>query len=154
MLARRGTVTEGEARQALAELLRAIGRDVAATGAILTLVLAGLLVRLPAGPALDPLGLPILLAEVGAFLISAGYAVRTRVVIRRALERLRERSGAPLHPGVPWEPLGSSAALDERELRRELRHLVSTACRCHDLSLNALVWALITGLLAVLWHVM
>ncbi|MBA9006199.1 hypothetical protein [Thermomonospora cellulosilytica] len=133
-----------------ADLLRAGGQDAAIAGGILTLVLAGVLVRLLAGP-VEPLGLPVLLALVATSLTSASYAVRTRLTILRTLGEIRARIGAPLHPGVPWLPTGSDTALPERLLRREVRRLVGAAYRCHDLSLNALLWAFASVVLLVIW---
>ncbi|SEG64673.1 hypothetical protein SAMN04489712_10845 [Thermomonospora echinospora] len=134
-----------------AELLRAGGQDAAIAGVILTLVLVAVMARLLAGPGMGPLGVPVLLGMTGTFLTSATFAVRTRLTLLRALGEVRARIGAPLDPGVPWLPTGSHAAIGEQEMRRELRRLVGAAYRCHDLSLNALVWALATIPLLVVW---
>jgi hypothetical protein len=141
----------GEPQEPLAELLRAGGQDAAIAGVILTMVLATVMARLLAGPGMDPLGVPVLLGMTGTFLTSATFAVRTRLTILRTLGEVRARIGAPLDPGVPWLPAGSHAAIGERELHRELRRLVGAARRCHDLSLNALVWALVTIPLLAIW---
>lgn len=132
------------------ELLRAGGQEAAIAGGIVTLVLVGVLARLLAGP-VEPLGLPVLVALVATSSTSASYAVRARLTVLRALGEVRARLGAPLHPGVPWPPVGSDAALPERLLNREFRRLIGAAYRCHDLSSNALAWAFVSVVVLVVW---
>ncbi|WP_131741578.1 hypothetical protein [Actinomadura roseirufa] len=131
-------------------LVRLCGQDATMAMALLALVLTGTLARLAVGaPGAPALALLPVLALAGC--VSAGYATRSRITLVAALREVRDRTGAPVDPGVPWTPFGSSATLDPGVRDAELRRLLSAAHRCGELSWRAVVWAVTAGVLFLFW---
>ncbi|WP_131761953.1 hypothetical protein [Actinomadura fibrosa] len=131
-------------------LVRLCGQDAAVAVVLLALVLVGTVTRLAAGlPGVAALALLPVLA--GAFAVSAGYVVRSRLTLVAVLGEVRGRTGAPVDPGVPWTPFASSTALDERVRDVELRRLLSAAHRCGELSWQAVAWAVTSAVLFLFW---
>ncbi|WP_030167428.1 hypothetical protein [Spirillospora albida] len=131
-------------------LVRLCGQDAAIAAMLLALVLVGTCTRLAAG-APGVLALALLPVPAGSAAISAGYAVRSRRTLIRALCDVRSRTGAPLDPSVPWTPFASAAALDERVRDAELRRLLAAAHRCGALAWLALAWAVASAVLFLFW---
>lgn len=146
-----GPMTPAGLLAAAGPLLRTSGQGATAAGVILTLVAFGVIGRFTTGPAVHPLGLVVFAAMCGSFVTAGALAVRARLTLLRALGEIRVRIGAPLDPGVPWTPAGSYGRLREEVFHRELQRLIGAAYRGHDLSLHALLWALATALLFLVW---
>ncbi|MEW2359334.1 hypothetical protein [Spirillospora sp. NPDC029432] len=128
-------------------LLRLCGQDAAIAVALLAVVAAGVLTRMPAGV----LPLLLLVPVAGPFAMAAGYVVRARRTMVSALAAVRAGTGAPLDPTVPWTPAGLAAGPAPGVRDVELRRLLGAAYRCCDLSWHAVVWAVGTSAAFVLW---
>ncbi|GLZ13905.1 hypothetical protein Acsp04_41400 [Actinomadura sp. NBRC 104425] len=133
-------------------LLRTCGQDAAVAAAVLAVVLLGVLAQVAhGGGRLGVLPLALLVPVAVTFAVSAGLAVRSRLMVVAALGEIRGRTGAPLDPGVPWTPFALGTALDGRVLDEQLRRLLAAAHRCCELAWQAVVWAVATAVLYVCW---
>jgi hypothetical protein len=137
------------------DLLRESGRHAAIAAVILMVVAVGVVNRLVGGGPYGPGGRPVhyvLLAIVsGLVLLSAVFVAYARRTLRGALARVRNRTGAPLDPGVPWTPTGAYAPLDRDIVAGELRRLLGAAHRCCDLASRAEELAVAAGVLFLFW---
>lgn len=139
----------GEEPVPLGDLLRVSGQDAAFAGLILVMTVFGTVARLLTG--VSPAALAALVPLAGGLGVSGALALRARLILLRTLGDVRVHIGAPLDPRVPWTPTGSYAPVEVDVLRRELQRLVGAVYRCHDLALNALIWALGTFLFFLVW---
>ncbi|WP_242893377.1 hypothetical protein [Actinomadura litoris] len=131
-------------------LVRLCGQDAAIALVLLAVAAVGTVTRIAAG-APGAVALAMLPVLAGACAVSAVFAVRSRLTLVSVLEEVRRRTSAPLDPGVPWAPHGSTDVLDTRIRDTELRRLLSAAHRCGELAWQALAWAVATSVLFLFW---
>lgn len=135
------------------DLLRLCWQDAAIATVLLVLVAAGTLVQLTHAGWPGLAGQLLLAPVAGTFTMSAGLVVRSRRTLVSALSAVRAATGAPLDPTVPWQPFGLSAALDPGVRDTQLRRLLGAASRCVEAAWLAVIWALVSAGLFLVWTV-